>query len=106
MAGEGQFHGRGENAQTRGMDRIARRQDKGRLGQVELAGDGLHPGGVKPSASGTTASGLPAKGLLRENIEQMISQDGVTPRPPAAARAASCAARRLKARIENGISAR
>jgi hypothetical protein len=64
VAGEGQFGGRREDAHRGRIDRIARRADEHRFGEVELARDGLHPRHIvlrtSASASSTTASGLPA----------------------------------------------
>ena len=71
MAGERQFARRREDAQAaRGASGSSGGKHEHRFGQIELARDRLHGGGVEPAGSSTTASGLPAKRLRGEDVER------------------------------------
>lgn len=50
MAGEGQFAAGRENAQARGVDRVARLHHEDRFGEIELASDLLHARRIEPFA--------------------------------------------------------
>ena len=69
MAGEGQLGLGREDADMGGVRRVLRRQHEGRLGEVELGGDGLHLLRRQALGVGHDGQGIAAEFPVGENVD-------------------------------------
>jgi hypothetical protein len=85
MAGERQFGARRENANLRGVRRILRRQHEGGLGEVELAGDGLHLRAGQRRCVGNDGQRIAAEFAVGKDVDgdkRNLHRDYCVGRPP------------------------
>ena len=71
MARKRQFRRRREDARTKRVDRIMRFENEDRFGQIELAGDRLHPRAVEPLAIKHDGQRIAGKPRIREDVERV-----------------------------------
>ena len=69
MAGERHLGSAIEDAHARGMAGIVRRQDEGRLAQIELGGEGLHLGVREAVRIGEDGERIAAEASVGEDVD-------------------------------------
>jgi len=69
VAGKGDFGGRGEDADVRGVGGVLRWEDEGGFGVVEFFGEGLHLRGGEAARVGDHGEGVAAEARGGEDVD-------------------------------------